>query len=239
MPSRSTPFTACSPRPPPPPPPPPPPQTNTHARTHTHTQGNADALLEESAESKRERQEIIGVFEASKQALKIISEVDMKTKVPPSPHTHIHSSRMSVLLLPSHLSWPAPSNYHKRAARAHVCTLDPYLGLVSDSCCVVPSSHSITRRPGRAAAARCQEQHPGSAGRAEEPTSGHPAWSSTGWRTRSASAWQARAKARACSASARSQACPVTPVSICTRLHGPAGARRGRESSISTLTVHY
>ena len=62
-------------------------------------QGQADALLEESAESKRERQEIIGVFEASKKALKIISEVDMKTKVCANScshkssltHTHTHT----------------------------------------------------------------------------------------------------------------------------------------------------
>lgn len=41
--------------------------------------GKADSLLEESDEAKQERKEIIAVYEASKSALKIISEVDRKT----------------------------------------------------------------------------------------------------------------------------------------------------------------
>jgi dynamin GTPase len=45
----------------------------------------ADSLLEESDESKAERREIIAVYEASRAALKIITQVDMRTKSEPLP----------------------------------------------------------------------------------------------------------------------------------------------------------
>eukprot|EP00038_Savillea_parva_P007812 m.172710 g.172710 ORF g.172710 m.172710 type:complete len:835 (-) comp13573_c0_seq1:293-2797(-) len=47
--------------------------------------GNADDLLEESQEAKQARREIIAVYEASKEALKIITQVDMRTKSEPLP----------------------------------------------------------------------------------------------------------------------------------------------------------
>lgn len=52
----------------------------------------ADRLLEESAELVTERRELLEVYEASKTALKVITQVDMRTRadpIPPMPATQV------------------------------------------------------------------------------------------------------------------------------------------------------
>eukprot|EP00035_Acanthoeca_spectabilis_P001491 m.80520 g.80520 ORF g.80520 m.80520 type:complete len:830 (+) comp10911_c0_seq3:402-2891(+) len=66
---------------------------------------DADSLLEESDEAKAERREIIAVYEASRAALKIITQVDMRTKAEPLPPAVKNNIPMS-----SPTSPPVPSS---------------------------------------------------------------------------------------------------------------------------------
>ena len=49
---------------------------------------NADALMEENPEEKQRREEVLKMYETSKEALKIIGDINMNTHSEPPPPPH-------------------------------------------------------------------------------------------------------------------------------------------------------